>query len=77
MKKSVIDLKPEEVDKLASAAWKSAAQQAMGEALPITGSRDGRRFRYYPDGRVVDLGPIEELPDVDTAAENANKQSVA
>lgn len=76
MNKSVIDLKPDDLDNLASAAWKSAAQQAMAEGRPITGSRDGRRFRYYPDGRVVDLGPIEEQRDAEIAA-HVNKQSVA
>jgi hypothetical protein len=58
MKKSVIDLSPEELDKFASDAWKTAANEALASGHSITGSRDGRRFRYHPDGRVEDLGPI-------------------
>jgi hypothetical protein len=77
MKKSVIDLQPQEVEQLASEAWKSAAEEAFAAGRSITGSRDGRRFRYYPDGRVVDLGPVEELPDQNLQDADADKKSVA
>jgi|HubBroStandDraft_6_1064221.scaffolds.fasta_scaffold1099050_2 hypothetical protein len=77
MKKSVIDLQPQEVEKLASEAWKSAAEEALAAGRSITGSRDGRRFRYYPDGRIVDLGPVEELPDQNPQDVDAYKKSVA
>jgi hypothetical protein len=57
--KAVIDLTPEEIDELARSAWGSAASDALSRGLPVTGSLDGRRFRYYPDGRIDDLGPVD------------------
>jgi len=58
MTKRVIDLTAEELDRLAGEAWSAAAQEALAKGLPVTGSRDGRCFRYYADGHVEDLGPV-------------------
>lgn len=58
MRKRVVDLTAKELDKLAREAWGAAAKDALARNLPVAGSRDGRRFRYHPDGRVEDLGPV-------------------
>jgi hypothetical protein len=58
MSKRVTDLTADELDRLAGEAWSIAAQEALAKGLTITGSRDGRRYRYHPDGRVDDLGPV-------------------
>jgi hypothetical protein len=63
MKKHVVDLSPGELNELAGEAWKAAAREALSRGLPVTGSRDGRRLRYHPDGRVEDLGPVSPLPE--------------
>ena len=68
MAKRVVDLTAEELD-AAGEAWAAAAREALARGLPVTGSRDGRRLRYHPDGRVEDLGPVEQ-PDV-----NAGRKS--
>jgi hypothetical protein len=62
MSKRVVDLSPEELERLAGEAWSAAAQEARAKGLAVTGSRNGRRFRYHPDGRVEDLGPVAPLP---------------
>jgi hypothetical protein len=63
MKKRVVDLSAGELDAAAREAWHAAAKVAFAKGLTVTGSRDGRRLRYYPDGRVEDLGPVAALPD--------------
>jgi hypothetical protein len=63
MSKRVVDLSIDELEKLAGDAWNIAAQEALARELPVTGSVGGRRFRYHPDGRVEDLGPVAPLPD--------------
>ena len=55
----VVDLGPEELNSLAAEAWRAAAREALAKGLTVTGSRDGRRFRYHPDGKVEDLGPAQ------------------
>ncbi len=52
------DLSTEELELLAGEAWSSAAREALAKGLSVTGSRDGRRYRYHPDGRIDDLGPV-------------------
>jgi hypothetical protein len=79
MKKRIIDLSPQELESAARIAWKSAAEAAFARGEVVTGSRDGRRFRYHPDGRVEDLGPVESF---DGGPENnriaaSGKRSVA
>jgi hypothetical protein len=59
MNRSVVDLTPAEIDKLARDAWGDAARQALGQGLPISGSRNGRRFRHHPDGHLEDVGPVD------------------
>ena len=66
MKKRVVDLTAKELDVLAGEAWNAAAQEALSRGLSVTGSRDGRRFRYHPDGRVEDLGPLAAQLDRDS-----------
>jgi phasin len=74
MSRNVRDLTAAEIDKLARDAWSDAARRALDLGLPVSGSRNGRRFRYHPDGRIEDLGPVVEtratgsasaLPNVD------------
>ena len=62
MKKRVVDLSAGELDAAAREAWFAATKEAFAQGLSVTASRDGRRFRYHPDGRVEDLGPVAELP---------------
>jgi hypothetical protein len=59
MKRRLEDLTVEELDAFAREAWGKAAQQALASGLAVTGSRNGRRFRYHPDGRMEDLGPVD------------------
>lgn len=73
MNKRIVDLSAEELDKLAGEAWSAAAQEALTKGLPVTGSRDGRRYRYYPDGRVEDLGPVAALPGEDAEIHKTKK----
>jgi hypothetical protein len=63
MKKRVIDLSAGDLNAAASEAWSAATKEAFSKGLSVTGSRDGRRFRYHPDGQVDDLGPVAPLPD--------------
>ena len=59
--KRVVDLTAEELEEAAVEAWSAAAYQALAKGLSVTGSRDGRLYRYHPDGRVEDLGPVDSL----------------
>jgi hypothetical protein len=79
MKKRVIDLSADELESMAAAAWSAAADAAFAKGLPVTGSRDGRRVRYYPDGRMEDLGPVSPLPRKDQQAtdKKPSRKSVA
>jgi hypothetical protein len=58
MAKRVVDLTAEELEKAAGEAWAAAARDALARGLSVTGSRDGRRLRYDPEGRIEDLGPV-------------------
>jgi hypothetical protein len=59
VKQRLEDLTPDELDAFAREAWGNAAKQALSSGLPITGSRNGRRFRYHPNGQIEDLGPVD------------------
>ena len=59
MTKRVTDLAADELNTLASEAWSAAAKDALAQGFSVTGSREGRRVRYNPDGRIEDLGPTE------------------
>jgi hypothetical protein len=61
--KKVVDLTTTDLTALANEAWSLATQRAFAAGHPVTGSRDGRRIRYYPDGRIEDLGPVADIPD--------------
>lgn len=63
MSKRVRDLTSIELNSLAAGAWGDAARQALEKGRAVTGSRDGRLFRYHPDGSVEDLGPVKSLDD--------------
>ncbi len=58
MARSVIDLNADELGELAREAWSEAAREALAKGFPVSGSHDGRRYRYHPDGRIEDLGPV-------------------
>jgi hypothetical protein len=73
MAKRVIDLTADELDRFATEAWDGAAREALAKGLSVTGSRDGRRIRCYPDGRVQDLGPIAPLDDLDLEGSTPEK----
>jgi hypothetical protein len=62
MSKRVTDLSAEELEGLAQEAWSSAAREALAKGLAVTGSRNGRRYRYHPDGRIDDLGAAGTEP---------------
>ena len=62
MSKRVTDLSAEELEGLAQEAWSSAAREALAKGLAVTGSRNGRRYRYHPDGRIDDLGAVGAEP---------------
>lgn len=61
--KRVTDLSVGELADMATAAWRDAAEAAISKGHSITGTRDGRRIRYFPDGHFEDLGPISPLPE--------------
>jgi hypothetical protein len=75
--KKVVDLTTTDLTTLANEAWSSATQRAFAAGHSVTGSRDGRRIRYYPDGRIEDLGPVAELPEVDVSLKEKSGRSVA
>jgi hypothetical protein len=79
MMKRVVDLSAGELNAAASEAWATAANEALAKGLSVTGTRDGRRFRYHPDGHVEDLGPATPLPDQENGGslENNSRKSVA
>lgn len=60
MGRHVTDLSVEELEGLARKAWSGTARAALARGLAVTGSRNGRRYRYHPDGRIEDLGPVPE-----------------
>ena len=74
MTKRVADLTFAELAEAGGQAWNAAAQDTLNHGLPVTGSYNGRRFRYHPDGRIEDLGPIDATPD-DSAGMKQKKRS--
>ena len=77
MGKRVIDLTAEELEEAAVEAWSAATREALAKGLSVTGSRNGRRYRYHPDGRVEDLGPVAQLPSEVSNKKSKSRQSVA
>jgi hypothetical protein len=75
--KKVTDLTTTDLARLANEAWSLATQRAFAAGHSVTGSRDGRRIRYYPDGRIEDLGPVADVPDDDVTAKEKSGRSVA
>ena len=66
--KKVVDLTTTDLATLANEAWSLGTQRAFPAGHSVTGSRDGRRIRYYPDGRIEDLGPVADIPDDDNVS---------
>jgi hypothetical protein len=56
------DLDPEQITEVFGAATRAAVKRAFDAGVPVTGSCEGRRKRYYPNGRIEDLGPVAKLP---------------
>ena len=79
MTKRVIDLTAEELDALAREAWSAAAEAALAQKLAISGSQDGQRVRYFPNGRSEDLGAVAPLPGQEAGflAKKEPRKSVA
>jgi len=79
MKKRVVDLSAGELDAAAREAWHAATKEAFAQGHSVTASRDGRRFRYHPDGRVEDMGPVADLPghEHESAISVGSRKSVA
>jgi hypothetical protein len=77
MPKSVVDLTSHELNSLSAEAWGDAARKALAEGRSIIGSRDGRLFRYHPDGAVEDLGPVESIDRIQPADFVKSRKSVA
>jgi hypothetical protein len=50
-KRRIVDLSLEERATLAAAAGRDAVARARAAGLPLTGSRDGKIIKTYPDGR--------------------------
>jgi len=73
MSKTVADLSPNELAEMARSAWDAAGSAALSRGLPVTGSHDGRRFRYHPDGRIEDLGPVEPLIESDAPVDGRSE----
>jgi hypothetical protein len=65
MAKDITNLTFSELVETATESWKLAAQKALEAGIPVTGSRDGRRIKYFPDGHIEDLGPVAGIPSDD------------
>ena len=74
MAKRVVDLTLQELFEASSQAWTAAARETLDHGLPVTGSHNGRRFRYYPNGHIEDLGLVEPISD-DTTKSKRKKRS--
>ena len=73
MTKRVVDLTAEELDRMAREAGGAAVQEAFARGLPVTGSYRGRRFRYHPDGKREDLGPVATPADQEGEVQQGKK----
>lgn len=58
MARTVADLTWDDLDSAARHAWSDAANRTLDVGIPVVGSRNGRRIRVHPDGRVEDLGTV-------------------
>jgi hypothetical protein len=77
MAKRVIDLTSSELNELATEAWADAALRARKEGRAVIGSRDGRLFRYHPNGTAEDLGPVKAFDESKAKKSTASRKSVA
>jgi hypothetical protein len=68
MRKRVVDLTAEELDRLAGDAWFEASNAAVRAGVPVVG-RDGSKIvKRYPDGRKEILGDAAPLVNAITAS---------
>ncbi|SFN95458.1 Phosphoenolpyruvate carboxykinase, partial [Bradyrhizobium sp. Rc3b] len=72
MAKTVNDLTWDDLEGAARQAWGEAARRTLDAGLPVTGSRNGRLVRRYPDGTIEDLGPVSPVrqPRFETGVRN-------
>ena len=63
-KRRIIGLSADELDKLFGEAAQNAVKEAFAAGLSVTGSENGIRYRYYPDGTKEVLGPVAPLPPI-------------
>jgi hypothetical protein len=63
MKKRVVDLTPEELDRLAGDAWFEASRAALRAGAPVVGREGDKIIRTYPDNRKEVLGPATPLAE--------------
>ena len=61
MKKRVIGLTAEELEKLASEAWFGASEAALKGGAAVVGREGSKIVKTYPDGRVEILGKAKPL----------------
>jgi hypothetical protein len=59
-KRRVVDLSLEERSTLIAAAGRDAVQRARDAGLPLTGSRNGKIIKTYPDGREEVLKVLQQ-----------------
>lgn len=67
MKKRVVDLTAEELDRLAGEAWTAAAEDALARGAPVVGREGDQIVKTYPDGRVEVLKQAKPLVQSDAA----------
>jgi len=77
MKRRVIDISADELNALATEAWSSAAKNALADGFSVTGSRDGRRYRYDADGKTKDLGAVAAVRTTESAPESPRRATRA
>lgn len=57
-KRHITDLSMEEMATLAAEAGRKAVAESFRLGLPVTGTKNGRIVKIYPDGREVVLGDL-------------------
>jgi hypothetical protein len=77
MKKRVIDLTAEELDRLAGEAWSKAAEEALAKGAAVVGREGDQIVKTYPDGRVEVLKQALPLVEAPASATVARKVSPA
>ena len=60
-KRRITEVPIEELAVLAAQAGREAVERARKAGLPITGTKDGRIVKMYPDGREVVLKDLQHI----------------